>query len=72
MVGKWGVGFSDNGDAEVVAEEVDGVLVAFGGEGWDAFEGIGDAELLVFVGAHRVVGKEFDALHIVIYSEVLG
>ena len=56
----------------MAAEEVDGVLVAFGGEGWCAFEGIGDAELLVFVGTHGVVGEEFDALHIIIFSEVLG
>ena len=48
------------------------MLVAFGTEGWDAFEGVGDAKFLVLVGAHGVVGEKFDAYHIIIYREVLG
>lgn len=48
------------------------MLVAFGTEGGDVVKRVGDAKLLVFVGAHGVIGKEFDALHIIIYREVLS
>lgn len=57
---------------EVLLEDVDGMLLAFGREVGDAFERIGDAQLLVLVGAHGVVGEEFDAFHIGIGCEVLG
>ena len=53
-------------------EELDGMLMTLGGEWGDAFEGIGDAELLVFVGAHGVIGEEFYALHIVVLGKVAG
>lgn len=51
---------------EVLSEEVESVLFSLVRKWGNAFEGVGDAEFLVLVGAHGVVGEKFDAFHIVI------
>ena len=61
-----------DGAAEVLTEDVDGMLLALGVEGWYTVEGIRNAEFLVLVGAHGVIGEQFDAFHIIIYMEMLG
>lgn len=56
----------------MLTEDVDGMLLALGVEGRHTVERIGDAEFLVLVGAHGVIGEQFDAFHIIIYMEMLG
>lgn len=71
VVGDCGVCGSDNGAGEYVLEDLYGVLLALGAEGRNAVEGIGDAEFLVFEGAHGVVGQQLYSLHHGVLGDVL-
>ena len=41
----------------MLLENTDGIFFSFGCKRWCAFEGIGNAEFLIFVGSHGVVGE---------------